>query len=885
MNKSLLLLMLICSISLLDGCGSATPPPPPLVATHFSVTAATTPQIAGTAFNITVTALDASNVLVSTYTGTVHFASSDIRAVLPANSPLANGTGTFSVMLKTPAAQTVTVSDAAGTLTPGTSNSISVSAAAASQFSVTAPATATVGTAFNLTVTAQDPFSNTATTYSGTLHFTSKDGQATMPANASLSNGTGTFSATFKTEGSQTVTATDTATSSITGTSSSITVSGAATHFTVTAPVTATIGTAFGLTVTALDAANNVAMSYAGTVHFSSTDGQALLPADSPLTNGIANFSATMKTLGNQLITATDKVTASLTGASSSINVIPLPPLEIISGQPPDGVLNEGYGGFREICATGSTLNGFELEARGGQAGRLGRGYTWVGSSLPPGLKVSSITLGGPPICPQGTVWVIDGTPTASGTYTFSVAVTDLETPPVTVSATYTIKISDPAIPIIETTPPPVVGTLNSPYAFTFTAIGGFPPLTWSETGALPPGILPLSSSGVLSGTPTAAGSYPITVQVQDSHGRSSAPQNFNIQVLAQGFKPTGNLATARVWHTATLFRSGLVLVTGGVNTTSFPVTAELFNPAQGTFATTAGSMNSIRVSPTANLLQDGKVVLVAGGKDASGNGAATAELFDSTAGTFKPTTGSMQTARVYHTGTLLADGTVLLTGGLDATGNPTATAELFDPATGTFSSVGNMSSVRFLHAATLLASGKVLVTGGLTFGSAFGTAELYDPASKTFTLTGNMTVARAGHTATALANGKILVAGGASRFAGNSLASSELFDPATGTFTATGNMVTPRSLHTATVRNDGTVLVAGGDTGFYNGFLQTLSAVELFDPTTGTFTSVADMTTPRESHTATLLLNGEVLIVGGSVGTLGYSVTTTVLASAETYQ
>jgi hypothetical protein len=372
---------------------------------------------------------------------------------------------------------------------------------------------------------------------------------------------------------------------------------------------------------------------------------------------------------------------------------------------------------------------------------------------------------------------------------------------------------------------------------------------------------------------------------VQDSHGTNSAPQNFDIHVLATGFKRTGNLVTARVFHTATVFRSGQVLVTGGANATSFPLTAEIFNPAQGVFATTPGSMSSERVSPASNLLQDGKMVLVSGGKDASGNSTATAELFDSTLGTFTPTAGNMQTARVYHTATLLFDGTVLLTGGLDVAGNPTATAELFDPTTRTFSSVGNMESVRFLHAATLLPDGNVLVTGGLIFGGTFDTAELYEPVSKTFTPTGNITVARAGHTATALSNGEVLVTGGASQFSGKSLLSAELFDPATGIFTATADMVTTRALHTATLRDDGTVLVAGGNTYFYNGLAgQTLSAVEVFDPVTGTFTSAADMITPRESHTATLLLNGAVLIVGGSIGTLGYSTNTTVLATAESY-
>jgi len=58
----------------------------------------------------------------------------------------------------------------------------------------------------------------------------------------------------------------------------------------------------------------------------------------------------------------------------------------------------------------------------------------------------------------------------------------------------------------------------------------------------------------------------------------------------------------------------------------------------------------------------------------------------------------------------------------------------------------------------------------------------------------------------------------------------------------------------------------------------------ELFDPTTNSFTAAADMTAIRESHTATLLGNGQVLIVGGSDGTLGFSPTTTVLATAELY-
>src|SRR4029077_6453976 len=144
-----------------------------------------------------------------------------------------------------------------------------------------APGAATAGTAFSFTVTALDASNNTVTGYAGTVHFTSPEGSALLPANATLTKGTGSFQATLKTAGSQTITATDTVNGSITGTSGAIVVSaGGATHFTVVAPGAATAGTAFSFTVTALDASNNTVTGYAGTVHFTSTDGSALLPAN-----------------------------------------------------------------------------------------------------------------------------------------------------------------------------------------------------------------------------------------------------------------------------------------------------------------------------------------------------------------------------------------------------------------------------------------------------------------------------------------------------------------------------------------------------------------------------------------------------------------------------
>src|SRR5262249_18027001 len=102
-----------------------------------------------------------------------------------------------------------------------------------------------------------------------------------------------------------------------------ITVSaGAATHFTVSAPASAASGLPFNVTVTALDAFNNTATAYAGTVHFTSTDVQAVLPADTPLSGGVGALTARLQTGGSQTIKATDTATASITGTSGSIIVL-----------------------------------------------------------------------------------------------------------------------------------------------------------------------------------------------------------------------------------------------------------------------------------------------------------------------------------------------------------------------------------------------------------------------------------------------------------------------------------------------------------------------------------------------------------------------------------
>jgi acyl-coenzyme A thioesterase PaaI-like protein len=149
------------------------------------------------------------------------------------------------------------------------------------------------------------------------------------------------------------------------------------------------------------------------------------------------------------------------------------------------------------------------------------------------------------------------------------------------------------------------------------------------------------------------------------------------------------------------------------------------------------------------------------------------------------------------------------------------------------------------------------------------------------FLPTGSMTTARSAHTATLLNTGEALVAGGIVRYQRVGIPPSlfcvpvatnhaDLFDPGTGTFTATGAMTTPRFSHTATVLKDGiNVLVAGGDVGESLGGSagSAVNTAEIFNPATAAFTATGLMLSPRENHTATLLPSGKVLLAGGQVG------------------
>jgi WD40 repeat protein len=424
---------------------------------------------------------------------------------------------------------------------------------------------------------------------------------------------------------------------------------GGATHFAVTAPGAATAGTPFTIAVVALDNSNKTATGYSGTVHFTSSDAQAVLPADSNLANGMENVSVTLQSAGSSTIVATDVAKPTITGTSTAIQVAMNPNLHGFQA-------TAAMGGERASHTATLLTNGKVLVAGGTDS--LGNdlataelfdpttgAFTATGSMISSRISFTATLLAHGPAATNGKVLVVGGT------------------------ADNTAELFDPSTGTFAATGTPIStrfeGTATLLASGKVLLAGGhastaelFDPATgaFAATGHM------ISARDECTATLLNDGTVLIT-------GGESNLDSFSTAELFDPttgtFTATGSMTEARAGHSATLLNNGKVLVTGGINSNDdISTTAEVFDPASGTFSTVS-PMTSGHAFHTATLLDDG-TVLVAGGfplPNSSGNGSVIAELFDPATHLFART-GSLGTGRFFHTATKLNNGEVLVTGG-----------------------------------------------------------------------------------------------------------------------------------------------------------------------------------------------------------------------------
>ncbi len=328
----------------------------------------------------------------------------------------------------------------------------------------------------------------------------------------------------------------------------------------------------------------------------------------------------------------------------------------------------------------------------------------------------------------------------------------------------------------------------------------------------------------------------------------------------AGGWNFTGSLPFVAANHVAVRLPSGKVLVVSGI-------VAAIYDPSTGAFTPTAPLNNNHGASGSMVLLNDGRAFVFGGGNTLNSG-----EIYDPATGKWTTTGKSIAPHGVFHTSTVLKDGRVLLVGGRSVAGFSDGTtpdqnsgAEVFDPKTGAYAQAGPMAVNRNRHVAVLLADGRAMIAGGVPSGQPganTASAELLDPTTLKFSQV-FMGVGRTSPYAASLPNGQALVGGG---YGGSG--SSELFDPVKQSFSYSGSQPYEIAEAQAILLSNGQVLINGGFNGLpTNSVNPATTSGFLYNPSSGTFSIAPNMNTPRLTETQTLLLDGRVLVAGGTNG------------------
>jgi hypothetical protein len=236
--------------------------------------------------------------------------------------------------------------------------------------------------------------------------------------------------------------------------------------------------------------------------------------------------------------------------------------------------------------ATISNPAGVPLSINFTQTGAIGTATFTTGSTLPTGLILD----------PDGT---LHGTPSGSGAFPIVVTLTDSNNCTGT-NPSYTLTITCPTITV--TNPGVSTGTSGVAFNQTFTQVGGQGTITWSRTGALPAGITLNAASGVLSGTTSAAGSFPITVTATDSNGCTGTGATYTLTINCQTINVTNpgvNTGTVDTAFSQTFTKTGILGTVTWSETGPLPA-GILLNSATGVLAGTPAVDGSFPITVTA---------------------------------------------------------------------------------------------------------------------------------------------------------------------------------------------------------------------------------------------------------------------------------------------
>lgn len=322
----------------------------------------------------------------------------------------------------------------------------------------------------------------------------------------------------------------------------------------------------------------------------------------------------------------------------------------------------------------------------------------------------------------------------------------------------------------------------------------------------------------------------------------------------------------SRVGHTATLLNDGRVLIVGGretqgKNTGRGLNRAEIYDPKTNKFEL-AGKLNTTREGQRVALLKNGNVFICGGQIGLGAKYLKYNEEYDYKTDKFK-LLEDMFYPRVFHTVTVLNDGNILITGGEIIVKNkvgpysnfqPTASTEIYNIHNKKMELAAPMNKAREGHKAVLLQNNMVLIIGG----DKEGTAEIYNPETKKFRLIGKLNKVRNGR-AYLLKNGNVVIIGGDK---GNTI---EMYNSKTNKFELAGKLLEPeRSGYATALLHNDSILIIGGTKPYSWGYVD-LKSSEIYNPITRETIKGPNMKSATSSPTATTLLNGDVLVCGGT--------------------